>query len=468
MKEKLRQGALLLLAGVVAAGAQSEEAVTGGKPNVLMIAIDDLNDWVGFLEGHPQTLTPNLDRLAKQGMVFENAHCTVPSCNPSRSAIMSGIAPWVSGLYSNSQVMRENEVLKDAVMMPEYFGEHGYYTLSRGKIFHHHDLEKESWHYWSNQRKDKIEVPKEELTDMSPYAGVEIVGELLPKRKTQVKWSSTQEPKELTRDYQNSIWAAQWLLGERKEEKEKPFFMACGIFLPHLPFTVPAEYFERIKLEDVTLPPIKEDYKDGEVLAKPTLEYKDAREKGLREEVVWAYLASIAYADDCVGHILDALEKSPHRDNTIVVLWSDHGWHVGEKMRYKKTTPWERATRSPFIIKAPGMKPGRTNRPVGLLDMFPTLVDLTGIPSKKELSGRSLKKLLIKPDTKWPHPAITQVGGRTFSLRSEQYRYIVNGRNEPQLFDLVADPSEWENLARDEAYAEVMATFESQVPVKLN
>ncbi|MGJ8724082.1 MAG: sulfatase [Roseibacillus sp.] len=450
---------LLLSFSVSLAWAETEIK----KPNILMIAIDDLNDWVGFLDGHPQTQTPNMDRLAAQGMVFTNAHCAVPSCNPSRSAIMSGIAPWISHLYSNNQVMRESPVLKDAIMMPKYFSNHGYFSLSRGKIFHHADMEQDSWDLWSDQKKDKIKVPKNEQTDMTPYAAVEVKEALTFVQKPQISWTSTQQPKELSKDYQNAIWAAQWLTDHGEKKVEQPFFLACGIFRPHLPFTIPAEYFERIKLDKVTLPPIKEDYQ-GVPAVKPTTEYQDAKERGLREQVVWAYLASIAYADDCVGCILDALEESPYRDNTIVILWSDHGWHVGEKLRYKKTTPWERATRSPLIIKAPGHSPGRTTRPVGLIDLFPTLIDLADIPAKEELSGRSLTPLLKDPETKWEFPAITQVGKSSYSIRSERFRFIKSTKRNIELYDLETDPSEWNNLASDPAHAEVLKSLDAHLP----
>ncbi|VGO20502.1 sulfatase [Pontiella sulfatireligans] len=431
--------------------------------NVLMIAIDDLNDWVGFLGGHPQTLTPNMDRLAAQGMVFENASCSSVACNPSRSALMSGIPPYISGMYSNGQEMRESPVLKEAIMLPRYFSNHGYTSMVRGKIFHHADMDPQSWDIMSNQRTDKLKIPKGQLTDMTPYQDINIDNGLSFVQKPRIAWKSTQQPKELTQDYQNAMWASKWLTDEAEQKTPKPFFLACGIFRPHLPWTVPAEYYARFDLDSIKLPPINEDdYSDiGKGGAMD--EYKEAKEKGLREEIVWAYLANIAYADDCVGVILDALEKSLYKDNTIVVLWSDHGWHVGEKLRYKKSTLWEETARMPFIVKVPGMEPGRSKRPVNLIDLYPTLIDLAGLPEKKELVGRSFVPVLKNPDIEWKYPAITSSAGG-HSLRTERWRYISKKRGTEELYDHDKDPNEWTNLASNPEHAGIIKELRKFLP----
>ncbi|VGO17473.1 Choline-sulfatase [Pontiella desulfatans] len=437
-----------------------------GRPmNVLMIAIDDLNDWVGFLGGHPQTQTPNMDRLAAQGMVFENASCSSVACNPSRSALMSGIPPYASGLYSNGQVMRENPVLMDAVMIPRYFSNNGYTSLARGKIFHHAGLDPQSWDILSDQKKDPLTVPKEQLTDMTPYQDIKIDNGLSFVQKPRIAWKSTPTPKELTQDYQNAMWAAQWLTDSAEHETPKPFFLACGIFRPHLPWTVPAEYYARFDLDSIKLPPINpDDYSD--IKGGAASEYGEAVEKGLREEIVWAYLANIAYADDCVGVILDALEKSPYKDNTIVVLWSDHGWHVGEKLRYKKSTLWEETARMPFIVKVPGLEPGRSIRPVNLIDLYPTLIDLAGLPKKNDLHGRSFVPVLKNPDVEWDHPAITS-SSSGHSLRTERWRYI-SKKNGDELYDHDNDPNEWTNLATNPEYQNVIQELRKHLPASMN
>ncbi|MDF7824809.1 sulfatase [Pontiellaceae bacterium B12227] len=429
--------------------------------NVLMIAIDDLNDWVGFLGGHPQTQTPNLDRLAAQGMVFENASCSSVACNPSRSALMSGMNPHTTGLYSNSQEMRSSPALKDAIMIPRYFSNHGYTSMVRGKIFHHADMDEQSWDIMSNQKKDKLTVPKSEQTDMSPYKDIHIDNGLTFTQKPRIAWKSTQQPKELTQDYQNAMWAAKWLTDEAEQATPKPFFLACGIFRPHLPWTVPAEYYARFDLDSIELPPINED-DFSDINGGPAKEYLDAKEKGLLKEVVWAYLANIAYADDCVGVLLEALEKSPYKDNTIVVLWSDHGWHVGEKMRYKKSTLWERTARMPMIIKVPGLDAGRTERPVNLIDLYPTLIDLAGLPEKENLDGRSFVPVLKDPTVEWNHPALT-ISKWGNSLRTERWRYISNRKGD-ELYDMSKDPNEWNNLAKNPEFAHIIKAMQKHLP----
>lgn len=432
--------------------------------NVLMIAVDDLNDWVGFLDGHPQAKTPYMDRLASEGVVFENAQCAAPVCNASRVALMSGIAPYLSGIVGNKEEMRESSVLKDALMLPQYFSKYGYTSMARGKIYHNAGDDPQSWDIMSDHRKDRIRVRRADRTDMTPYADVKIDNSLVFVQNPQIAWKSTLQSKEQSRDFQNATWTAQWLTDSAEQETPLPFFLACGIFRPHLPWTVPAEYYTRFDLEQTVVPDI-----GGESLnnrPNATTEYDDAIKRGLRKEVAWAYLANIAYADDCVGEVLNALEQSPYRDNTIVVLWSDHGWHVGEKFRYKKNTPWEESARMPFIIKVPGMESGRSVRPVSLIDLYPTLIELAGLPPKADLSGRSIKPLLEDPDRQWDHPALTTVEGRSFSVRDERWRYILDRKGEELLFDHENDPHEWVNLANRTEHASVLKRLRAVVPAE--
>jgi len=433
--------------------------------NVLFIAIDDLNDWVGFLGGHPQTKTPHMDRLARQGMVFENAQCAAPICGPSRAAIMSGIAPDTSGVYANADGLRESPVLKDAVMLPRYFSNHGYTSMVRGKIFHGFDVEPRSWDILSKQWNNKLDIPEDQLTDMSPYRRMKIKNGL-PYFKPSLSWEGTMEPKELTFDYQNAIWASRWLTNSAEQDTPRPFFLACGLFRPHLPWNVPAEHFARFDPDKIRLPPIKEDDLDDieGMHGGGAKEFRDLVARGLHREAVWAYLANVAYADDCVGVVLDALEKSPYRDNTIVVLWGDHGWHLGEKLRTRKWTPWEEAARSPLVIKVPGLKPGRTARPVNLVDLYPTLVDLAGLPPKKGLSGRTLVPLIKNPQTEWDYPSVTTVGYGTFSIRSERWRYIIRKDGAHELYDHANDPQEWNNLINSPEYESVKAELRKALP----
>ncbi|CAA6692391.1 MULTISPECIES: sulfatase [unclassified Lentimonas] len=455
---------LLTVASLLASQSFAADKPQDQPMNILMIAIDDLNDWVGFLGGHPQAKTPNMDRLAAQSMVFENANCSSVACNPSRSALMSGLPPYVTGLYSNHQKMRSVPALKDAIMIPRYFSNHGYTSMVRGKIFHHADMDEQSWDIMSNQKKDKLKIPKDQQTDMSPYKDIKIDNGLTFVQKPQIAWKSTMQPKELSQDYQNAIWAAQWLTDSADQDTPLPFFLACGIFRPHLPWTVPAEYYARFDLDTIELPPINEDdYSD--IKGGPAAEYIDAKERGLLKEITWAYLANVAYADDCVGVLLDALEESPYKDNTIVVLWSDHGWHVGEKMRYKKSTLWEETARMPFLMKVPGAEPGRSIRPINLIDLYPTLIDLAGLPEKADLTGRSFKPLIDNPEMEWNYPSIT-TSSSGYSLRNERWRYIIKKGGVEELYDHSKDPNEWHNLASNPEYDSVKAAFSKFIPKK--
>lgn len=444
----------------------SASNATEKQMNILFIAVDDLNDWVGFLGGHPQAKTPNMDKLASQGMVFENAQCAASVCNPSRAALMSGVAPYASGVYGNGDFMRNSPVLKDWETLPKYLSNHGYTSMARGKIFHHPTgdwADPQSWDLLI-EKNNMEQIPVQKLTDMSPYKKLKISGALGKDSGVPLSWKGTMEPKETTSDYQHALWAAQWLTDSAKEKTPTPFFLACGIFRPHLPWNVPAEYYTRFDLKKTQLPPIKEDDLDDIPGQSPSKEYTYAKENGLREEAAWAYLANCAYADDCVGVVLDALEKSPYRDNTIVVLWGDHGWHLGEKQRYKKFTLWEESARMPLVIKVPGLNPGRTVRPVSLIDLYPTLVELAGVPPKKGLSGRSIVSLLKDPETEWPWPAITTMGQGNHSLRTERWRYIVRKNGSEELYDHDNDPQEWTNLATNPEYAAVKDQLKKFVP----
>lgn len=470
----------VLSCALTASAQKALPAADTDRMNIIMIAVDDLNDWVGFMDGHPMAKTPHMDRLAAEAAVFTNAHCAAPACNPSRAAIMSGIAPHVSGMFKNSAVMRENEVLRDAVMLPRYLSQHGYTSMVRGKIFHHAGMDPQSWDIMSDQQSDRIHVPRDQQTDMSPYREIKVSNALYSRAdgegwldlersagvqpKGNLFWQATNEPKETTTDYQNALWAAQWLNQSAEQSTPTPFFLACGIFRPHLPWVVPAEYFARFDREAITLPPINEDDLSDTGAGRPSDEYLYAVKHGLREEAVWAYLASIAYADDCIGVILDALDQSPYRNNTIVVLWGDHGWHLGEKLRYKKFTAWEESTRVPFIIKVPGYAPARSTRPVSLLDLYPTLLELAAVPAKAGLSGRSVVPLLRDPEAAWDEPALTSRGDQVPSLRDERWRYILNRNGLEELYDHDQDPHEWDNVSGDPSNAQTIEVMRRYLP----
>ncbi|WP_063745026.1 sulfatase [Flexithrix dorotheae] len=413
--------------------------------NVLFIAVDDLNDYTGFLGGHPQTKTPNMDKLAGQSLVFTNAHCAASVCNPSRAAIMSGIRPTTSGILGNKDKIRSSALLKDAVMLNQWFQENGYFTLSRGKIYHTPIVEKEAWDLWSpvsgNYGKPKT---KEAGKEFSGLPTAEYSGNL--------NWGGTDVPKAQTPDYLNAEWASKQLEGDF----EKPFFMALGIFRPHLSWFVPQEYFDKFPPEKLGLPTIKMDDLEDIEGAKPSKEFKLVNKHHLKKEVLQAYLASVNYADECVGLVLDALAKSRYADNTIVVLWGDHGWHLGEKLRYKKFTFWEEATKSPLIIKVPGVtKPGsRTEKIVSLLDLYPTLTDLCNLPQNKSNEGISLKELIQNNEVAWKHSAITSLHEGS-TIRKDNWRYTLYNSGVEELYNHESDVLEHHNLVADPAYKSI-------------
>ncbi|PHN02132.1 sulfatase [Flavilitoribacter nigricans] len=423
-------------------------ATTASEPsqpyNILFIAVDDLNDWTGFLGGHPQTLTPNMDRLAREGMVFERAYCAASVCNPSRAAIMSGFRPSTSGIYHNGEDMFEAPLIRDGVMLPQYLSRFGYKTLSRGKIYHTPATGKHTWEVWSpvSGAYGKAAKAPGRMANGIP------TGEMADN----MDWGPTDAALEETPDFLNADWAARQL----QQDHDRPFFLACGIFRPHLKWHVPREFFDKFDPETLTLPLVKEDDLEdvSAGVQQATREYRTIKKHGKEAEAVRAYLASINYADACIGHLLDALERSPYRDNTIVVLWGDHGWHLGEKLRYKKFTLWEEACRMPLIIKAPGITPAgsRCERTVNLLDLYPTLTDLANLPTNQQNDGRSLVPLLQDPETAWDFPSLTQMGEGRNSLRTERFRYLRYEDGSEELYDHRQDPREWNNLSEDPAY----------------
>jgi arylsulfatase A-like enzyme len=301
-----------------------------------------LNDWIGCLGGHPQARTPNLDRLAKRGVLFTRAYCAAPSCNPSRASLMTGILPSTSGVYHNSQPWRP--AMPKAVTLPQHFTQHGYWSAGSGKIYHGRYPDPASWQtYFPDQKKNK---PVDPLPAKRPVNGFA--------KKAHFDWGPVAKSPKAMGDYQ----VADWIIGQLNREHDKPFFLACGIYRPHLPWYVPQKYFDLFNESKIQLPPtIKDDLKDvpaaGVKMAKPQGDHAKVSKHNQWQKAVHGYLASIAFADEQVGRVLSALEKSPHAANTIIVLWTDHGWHLGEKQHWRKFTLWERAGRTPVMFVVP-------------------------------------------------------------------------------------------------------------------
>ncbi len=444
-------------AAALAAGrAYSWAAMSAQRPNVLFIAVDDLNDWIGCLGGHPDAKTPHLDRLAARGVLFTNAHCAAPACNPSRAALLTGIRPSTSGVYHNPQPWRRSRVLQEAVTLPQHFMAHGYHVAGSGKIFHGAFPDPASWHeYWPSLTRPQ---PPDPMPPDRPLNGIP--------RAAHFDWGPLDVDKTEMGDWQVTDWVCHQL----RRRHDKPFFLACGIYRPHLPWYVPREYFDRFPLEKITLPQVDADDLDDVPEAGRQMARRQDHANVLKYDqwrrAVQGYLASIAFMDECVGRVVDALDASPYADNTIIILWSDHGWHLGEKLHWRKFALWEEATHNVLMVVAPGMTRPRQRcpRPASLMDIYPTVVELCGLPPPAGLEGASLVPLLKEPQVPWERPALTTHGKDNHSVRDERFRLIRYADGSEELYDHDADPLEWKNLAGDPAFASVKARLARWFP----
>ena len=467
-----RLAVLALLPAVLAAAPAS-------RPNVLLIALDDLNDWVGHLGGHPQVKTPHLDALAGRGLSFTNAHVSAPVCNPSRATLMTGRNPSSTGIYGND--VKWHEVLPGVASLPSHFKAHGYHVAGGGKVNHHTPgfNRRTDWHTYHDQVFDSHYQARQAAgADVSrfdwpigfPLNGLPAVKSLArpPQNANEFDWGPWDARDEEMGDGRLATWIAEFLA----RPPAQPFFLAAGIYRPHLPWYAPRKYFEMYPPDGITPPPIRDDDLDdvpagGQRMAADRRGDLDlVRQAGKYREVLQAYLANISYGDALVGRIVAALDASPAAGNTIVVLWSDHGWHLGEKNHLHKFTLWERSTRVPFILIAPGFTRAgtRTARPVGTADLFPTLAELCGLPSVAGLDGQSLVPLLRDPARAWERPALTTHGRGNHALRNERWRYIRYADGGEELYDHEKDPNEWTNLAGRPEFAAVKASLAKWLP----
>ncbi len=467
---------LLLLVTIVAAPVASGERA---RPNVLFISIDDLNDWIEPLGGHPQAKTPHFTRLAERSVCFSNASCPSPGCNASRTAVMTGLAPYTSGVYSNYQDWRE--VIPKRRTIGAYFRQHGYFSAGAGKIFHYHMVDPDCWdEYWPSQEKN---MPDEAFPDFSKSrlaksgAARPETMHMPPFRHMygMFDWSPLEVGDEEMGDYKS----VDFVLKKLNETRDKPFFLACGIYRPHLPWYVPREYFDLFPLDEVQLPKrLEKDLDDLGPRAKDIAHRGGGYHRHVVEADQWkqgvqGYLASVAFADAMLGRLLDGLDESGKAENTIIVLWSDHGWQLGEKEHWRKFALWDNVVRSVLMIHAPKSVPALPGgsadgqlckRPVSLQDIYPTLVELCGLPPNDRIDGHSLKPLLADPTSDWKHLPITTYDFDEFSVRSERYRYIRYIDGSEELYDHQSDPEEWHNLAGDPNFAEIVRRHSAAIP----
>jgi len=444
---------LLLLALLPAPG----QAVR--RPDVVFIIVDDLNDYLGCLGGHPGARSPNIDALAAGGMLFKQAYCNSPQCRPSRTSLNHGVYPFRTGTYFNARFRGETRITTPT--MQEFFAAHGYYVASGGKVFH-------------GGPGDTGDALLKRPRDPRPPPGQDNFNAM----RAPNDGFALDVPDEKMGDYQVATWARKvW-----REVRDKPLFMSVGFFRPHRPLHVPKEYFELFPLDTIRRPAEPEGRDDWDDL--PEFARKLARTHahkplhgglsdheyivahGEWEKTIRAYQASIAFVDRQIGRFLDALKTNPRGRETIIMLVSDHGWHLGEKKHWCKAAIWEQTTHIPFIVQAPGVRPGSVCRqPVSLIDVYPSLVDLAGFEIPDYLDGRSVKPQLRDPETERP-PVISSYGAGNTAIRTERWRYIRYEDGSEELYDHHADPDEWTNLANDPARERIKRRLASFIPEK--
>ncbi len=440
----------------------AQVAALAERPNVLFIAVDDLNDWTGFLGGHPQARTPHMDRLASRGVNFRNAHTAAPGCSPSRNALLFGIQPFHSGLYPFYDTDKiDPDILGRYVTLPQLFKESGYRTFASGKI-HHGTV----WTYQvGGGRREWTEHNHRKIASLPPLEYETAAGYVLGKSR-KMAFCPTSSPLEHHRDYVTAQFGVD-VLGR---EHETPFFLAVGFHKPHLPFIAPRKFFD-MYLSGIEAPPVRaDDLADVSWPARRNVRLKDDlrfRTDGAWEAVRRAYLASVSWTDWNIGLVLEALESSPYRDSTIVVLWSDHGYHMGEKRSFRKFSLWEESTHVPLVIWdacRPVREGRRSDQAVSLIDIYPTLAELAGLEKPAYVDGVSLVPLLEDPTRERVRPAITTWGRGNYSIRTREWRYITYFDGSEELYRHPADPQEWENLAGDPAWTEKRKELAAWVP----
>jgi iduronate 2-sulfatase len=518
---------LCLLSASLAAAAE--------KPNVLLIVCDDLNDYIECLGGHPQTQTPNIEQLSRSGVCFKQAHCNIPICAPSRSSFLTGLYPHTSCNFGFDRWDR-NEVLQNSRTMMDHFRSNGYYTLGTGKLMHH--LRRKEWSEYGNaadygpfafdgtRQVAHPDVPSP-FRDIGPVDGsfgplVNLTGRAFANGKSYSwrtgNWQAVRplrvdfpQDRDMTADELNGKWAVDHLRELVNRSSGRPFFMGVGFIRPHTPLIVPARLFKRFPLESIELPVIRrgdvEDTHARSVRGIPDGKEPDSERTGdmgvrlytklvasygSRDEAlrrfIQAYLASVASVDELIGEILDVVDNTSLKDNTIVILTSDHGWGMGEKDYLYKNSLWQESTQVPLIVRAPGItKAGAVAEPpVSLIDLYPTLIDLCGLTGDtrksdkgRPLDGHSLRPLLENPETgRWsgPEEVLTALykwavhydpAEQSYALRSKDWRYIRYSNGKEELYHNAEDPYEWTNLASNPQYATKLESFRAKLKARL-
>ena len=446
------------IASLVAALFLVNGATAGDKrPDIVFIIVDDLNDWVGCLGGHPDAKSPHIDSLAASGMLFSRAYCNSPQCRPSRTSLNYGIYPFKTGTYFNAKSRDEAKITTPS--MQRFFMNSGYRVVSGGKVFH------------GTPGKDG-DVLFKRPRDPKPPKGEDNFNAM---RAPNDGYALDVTDEEMS-DYKVAKWATeQW-----NTVTDKPLFMSVGFYRPHRPLQVPKSWFKKFPLESIKRPAEPDGVDDWADM--PEFAKKLARShahkpmhKGLSDHeyivankqwdvTIQAYQASVAFVDRQIGRVVDSLKKNPRGRETYIMLVSDHGWHLGEKKHWCKGAIWEQTTRIPFIVRGPGVKAGSVcTQPASLIDVYPSLVDFAGFEIPEWLDGKSVKPQLADPSS--PRPAaISSYGQGNTSIRTERWRYIRYEDGSEELYDHRADPNEWTNLANKPKHEATKKRLAKMIP----
>ncbi len=430
---------------VILFSCSPEEQKQTGPPNVLFIAIDDLNNWLGCIGDHPDAKTPNMDRLASQGVLFTNAYCQAPLCGPSRASIMTGLRPSTTGIYGMIDDNDIKQVLPDITLLPEYFKKNGYHTMGIGKLFHQHAPDGVFDESGGRTGGFGPRPAERFVWNGIGTSDPEIYG------RTSTDWGAYPEVDSLMIDYQSADWTIERL----RRDYDQPFFLAVGFIRPHVPLYAPQKWFDMHPVEGLAMTPYKAD--DLEDIPEVGLKINDlpmmpstdwAIESGNWDDIIQAYLACVTFVDSQVGRVMEALENSPYADNTVIVLWSDHGYRLGEKGTFAKHALWEEAVNAPLMFAAPGLPKGKViDQPVEMLSIYPTLLELTNLEANKQNEGISLVELMKSDQPGEDLAAISTYGMNNHAVRTPRYRYIQYEDGTEELYDHSTDPNEWNNIS---------------------
>ncbi|MCA9191941.1 MAG: sulfatase [Planctomycetales bacterium] len=406
------------------------------RPNIVFIAIDDLNDWIGCLAGHPQVQTPNLDRLASRGCLFRNAHCQVPVCMASRVSVFSGKLASTTGCYEFNADFHQATTLESDLPIPLLFKRNGYMTLGGGKLLHSGFKGRVAESFDVNLTQGRNPTPSQPMN--------------WPVKVWD--YGAFPESDEEMGDYQLAEKAAEFLM----QEQDKPFFLATGFHRPHVPLLVPPKWFDLYDRDTLMLPEVPDDDMDDIPISDITRQqaiapkHSEVVRSGKWRDFVHSYLACISFVDHCVGVVADAALDGPNGGNTLIVLWSDHGWHLGEKQHWAKRTLWEESTRTPLIFAGKGVPQGATcDATVGLVDIYPSLIDIAGLNAPQRFDGQSLAPFLNDPNQKSDRAVLCTWLPNNHVVIQNNWRYIHYKEGTEELYDLSVDPGEFKNLAND-------------------